>query len=87
MSLVLANLEHDVAHVRNEVIRLRLENSVYQRFNEKKTMEIGAPEDDKKKKRGKKVVNTLTADQKYDIANVIHEDLLSEIETHRWDIL
>jgi len=44
-------------------------------------MEIGAPEDDKKKKRGKKVVSKLTADQKYDIANVIHEDLLSEIET------
>lgn len=84
MSQLLANLDHDVNHIRNEVIRLRLENSVYQRFNEKKTMEIGAVEEDKKKKRGKKVVSTLTADQKYDIANVIHEDLLNEIETHRY---
>lgn len=55
-----------------------------QAYNDKKTAELGADEEEKKKKKNKKNAQvTLTADQKYEIANIVHEDLLQEIETHR----
>lgn len=63
---------------------MRLENSVYQKFVEKKTIELGIDEDSKKKKKPrKKEVGVLTSDQKYDIANLVHEDLQTEIDNHR----
>ena len=63
---------------------MRLENSVYQRYNEKKLIELGPDEDDKKKKKVKKaLVTTLTVDQKVEITNLIYEDLQAEIEANR----
>lgn len=71
-------------HLSREVDQLRLENSVLLSYNEKKTAELGVDEDEKKRKKNKRQSNlTLTADQKYEIANVVHEDLVAEIETHR----
>lgn len=53
-------------------------------YYEKKTAELGVDEDEKKRKKNKRQGNlTLTADQKYEIANIVHEDLVAEMETHR----
>jgi len=61
-----------------------LENSVLLNFNEKKLAELGPDDDDKKKKKNKKNLTTvLSSDQKYDIANLVHEDLLHEIESNK----
>jgi hypothetical protein len=78
-------LESQVEALRKEVDQIKLENSVLQSYNEKKTAELGIDEDDKKKskKSKKNVVSVLNSDQKYEIANIVHEDLLAEIETHR----
>ena len=58
-----------------------LENSVLQKFNEKKASELGPDEDDKKKKKTRKAIPTvLTIEQKVEIANIIAEDLQAEIE-------
>jgi len=76
--------EGEVERLTQEVMRMQMENSVLQRYNEKKTMELGADEDDKKKKKKTKtLVTTLTVEQKVDIANMIHEDLQAEIEASR----
>ena len=67
-----------------EVERLQLENSVFQKFYEKKSMELGADEDTKgKKKKNKVAAKLLTVEQRVDVANVVHEDLLGEIESNR----
>lgn len=77
-------LEMQGEALKKEIEHLRLENSVLLNYNEKKTAELGADEDDKKKKKNKKnAVSVLTSDQKYDIANVVHEDLLAEIDTNK----
>jgi len=61
-----------------------LENSVLLNFNEKKSAELGPDDDEKKKKKNKKnLTTTLTSDQKYDIANLVHEDLLHEIDSNK----
>ena len=63
------------------VAKLELENSVLQKFVEKKQVELGPDEDDKKKKKARKNLPTmLTIDQRIEIANEINEDLQSEIE-------
>ena len=47
-----------------------------QKFIEKKTVELGVDDEDKKKKKIKKnYASKLTIDQKYDIANIIHEEI------------
>lgn len=70
--------------LKKDIEQLRLENSVLLSYNEKKTAELGADEEDKKKKKSKKnAIAQLTAEQKYEIANIVHEDLISEIENHR----
>ena len=70
--------------LKKEIEHLRLENSVLLNYNEKKTAELGADEEDKKKKKPKKnAISVLTSDQKYDIANVVHEDLLAEIDANK----
>jgi chromosome segregation ATPase len=67
-----------------EVERLQLENSVFQKFYEKKSMELGADEYTKgKKKKNKVAAKLLTVEQRVDVANVVHEDLLGEIESNR----
>lgn len=67
-----------------EIKNLRLENSVLLNFNEKKTIELGVDDEDKKKKKHKRnAVQTLTSDQKYEIANVVHEDLIAEIDSNK----
>jgi hypothetical protein len=77
-------LESRIERLTKEVEHLRLENSVLLSYNEKKTAELGLDDDDKKKKKNKRnVVQQLNAEQKYEIANVVHEDLLAEIDTHR----
>lgn len=73
-----------VEALEKEVEALRLENSVLLSYNEKKTVELGMDEEEKKKrKKEKKSVATLNPDQKYEIANIVHEDLLAEMEAHR----
>eukprot|EP01038_Epipyxis_sp_PR26KG_P010566 gene10566-14192_t len=77
-------LENQIEELVTEIESLRLENSVLLNFNEKKTLELGVDEEEKKKKKKKNtIVTTLTMDQKCEIANVIHEDLLTEIESNR----
>lgn len=77
-------LENQINALKKEIDNLRLENSVLLNYNEKKTAELGVDEEDKKKKRSKKqTVSLLTSDQKCEIANVVHEDLLAEIESNR----
>ena len=78
-------LETQLESLRKDVDQLKLENSVLQSYNEKKTAELGIDEDEKKKskKSKKNVISALNSDQKYEIANIVHEDLLAEIETHR----
>jgi hypothetical protein len=80
-----AGLESQIEQLKKDVEHLRLENSVLLSYNEKKTAELGVDEEEKKRgKKSKKQANlTLTADQKFEIANIVHEDLLAEIETHR----
>ena len=79
-------LENRIEAVENELNQLRLENSVLQRFNEKKTVELGGDDEErkgKKNKKDKKSIPKLTMDQKYEIANIIHEEIQNEIETGR----
>jgi hypothetical protein len=78
-------LEAQIEVLRRDVDQVRLENSVLQAYNEKKTAELGIDEDEKKKskKNKKNIISFLNSDQKYEIANIVHEDLLQEIETHR----
>lgn len=45
---------------------------------------MGADEEEKKKKKGKKTATALlTSEHKFDIANVIYDELLQDIEFHR----
>mmetsp|Transcript_30990 Transcript_30990/g.44526 ORF Transcript_30990/g.44526 Transcript_30990/m.44526 type:complete len:330 (-) Transcript_30990:956-1945(-) len=77
-------LEAQVASLLKEIEHLKLENSVLATYNEKKSLQLGADEDDKKKKKNRKnMVTTLTSEQKSDIANVVHEDIIAEIDTNR----
>ena len=62
---------------------MKVENSVLLSYNEKKTVELGMEEDEKKKKKKKNVMNMLSIDHKIDIANVVHEDVVTEIENSR----
>ena len=77
--------ETSLTRLQLETERLALENSVLQKFCEKKSVELGADEDTKGKKKKNKgaVAKLLTVDQRVEVANVVHEDLLSEIESNR----
>jgi len=72
-----------------EIHQLKLENLVFQKFYEKKKAEMVAfDEDDKKKKNAsnrnkKNVVVALTAEQRYEIASTVNEDLHVEIEASK----
>jgi len=78
--------EQDVTRLEAEVERLVLENSVLRKYNEKKGVELGADEDTKgKKKKSKNAMQAklLSVDQKVEVANVIHEELLHEVDSNR----
>jgi len=78
------SLENKIESLTSELNQLRLENSVLQRFNEKKARELGGDDDDKRKKKGKKnMAVKLTVDQKCDIANVINDEIQQELESSR----
>ncbi len=78
-------LESKIEELNNEISHLKLENSVYQKYYEKKKAELGPDEDEKKKgrKQKKNLPTTLTLEQKYEIANVVHEDLQAETDSTR----
>lgn len=81
---VRAKLETRCDNLFQELNQIRLENSVIQKFIEKKTVELGVDEDDKKKKKIKKnYASKLTIDQKYDIANIIHDEIHAETASSR----
>jgi hypothetical protein len=76
--------ENEISKHGSNVANLQLENSVLQKFIEKKTVELGPDEDDKKKKKARKnLPGTLTAEQKVDVANAVLEDLQVEIENNK----
>ena len=78
-AVIQAELEMCCDSLAQELIQLKLENSVIQKFIERKTMEIGVDDDDKKKKKMKKNhVSKLTIDQKFEIANAVHDEIHSE---------
>ena len=78
------NAENEIAKHSKNVGNLQLENSVLQKFIEKKTVELGPDEDDKKKKKARKnLTRVLTAEQKAEIANVVLEDLQVDIESNK----
>lgn len=84
LSMNRATLEAHADALKKDIEQLRLENSVLLSYNEKKTAELGADDEDKKKKKNKKnMVSQLTSEQKLEIANIVHEDLITEIEAHR----
>ena len=77
-------LEARCDNISQELNQMRLENSVIQKFIEKKTVELGVDDEDKKKKKIKKnYASKLTIDQKYDIANIIHEEIHAETASNR----
>lgn len=80
-----SQLEGRVDELADELQRLKLENSVFQKYYEKKKAELGPDEEEKKKgrKARKNIPTTLTMEQKYEIANIVHEDLQAETETTR----
>ncbi len=58
-----------------EVARLKLENSIFQQYIDKKTAELGIEEENKKKKKKRNTASLLTSEQKYDISNIVYEDV------------
>lgn len=78
-------MESRIEELNVEIIRLKLENSVYQKYYDKKKLELGPDEEEKKKgrKAKKNIPTTLTLEQKNEIANIVHEDLQAETEMTR----
>ena len=76
--------EAAIAKETAELEKARLENSVFQKFIEKKTMELGTDDDDKKRKKNRKkdLATTLTIPHKLEIATTINEDLQNDIENN-----
>ena len=79
-----ARLEARCDNMTQELNQIRLENSVILKFIEKKTVELGVDDEDKKKKKTKKnYASKLTIEQKYDIANIIHDEIHLETASSR----
>lgn len=77
------NAEAQITKLSNSSEKLKLENSVLTKYNEKKQMELGPDDDDKKKKKNRKnLPSVLTVAQKLDIANTINEDLQIELDSN-----
>jgi chromosome segregation ATPase len=72
--------------LKQDVDRINLENSVYQKYYDRKIAEMGVEEEDKKKTKSKnrrQPPSTLTIDQKYDIAIAVQEELYGDIEKNK----
>ncbi len=75
--------------MKQEIERLNLENSVYQKYYDRKRLEIGADGEDQRKGKGNQKINkkniptSLTIDQKYDIATSVQEELQIDIEKNK----
>lgn len=56
-----------------------------EKFVNKKSLEYGKDEDDKRKKRKEKKANLilLTSEQKYDISNIIYEETVTELDNSK----
>lgn len=84
MSIDSNNLMDQIEALTNTVNFMTLDNSILQKYIDKKTIELGNDDDDKKKKKNKKQTQTtLTPEQKCEIASCIHDDLIVEIDSHR----
>lgn len=76
-------LEKAISEIESDVSTLNIEKYVLQQFIEKKRAELGPVEEDKKKKKKKPQDVLLTWDQKVDIANSVHEDIVNEIANNK----
>ena len=77
-----AVLEKKAEDLEKENRLLLLENTVYQKFIDMKQPDQIV--DTQKKGRGKRnLPQTLTNEQKYDIANVVNEEIMVEIDHHK----
>lgn len=90
MSILRKFFVHDmqIESLKNDIERVNLENSVLQKYYEKKKSDMGIEDDEKKKgfrglKSKKNIPTMLTIDQKYDIAAVVLEDLHTDIEKNK----
>jgi regulator of replication initiation timing len=78
-AVIQAKMEMCCESLVEELNQLKLENSVIQKFVDRKTIEIGVDDDDKKKKKMKKNhASKLTIDQKFEIANAVHDEIYIE---------
>ena len=72
--------------LKQDLDRINLENSVYQKYYDRKIGEMGVEEEDKKKAKSKnrrQPPSTLNIDQKYDIAIAVQEELYNDIEKNK----
>lgn len=77
-----AILEKRIEELEKENKLIHLENTVYQKFIEMKQSD--QPTDTQKKGRGRRnVPQTLSNEQKYDIANIVNEEIMIEIDHHK----
>ncbi|CAE7766357.1 CCDC113, partial [Symbiodinium microadriaticum] len=75
-----------VVSLKQDLDRINLENSVYQKYYDRKIGEMGVEEEDKKKAKSKnrrQPPSTLNIDQKYDIAIAVQEELYNDIEKNK----
>ena len=75
-----------VVSLKQDLDRINLENSVYQKYYDKKIAEMGVEEEDKKKTKSKSrrpPPSTLSVDQKYDITIAVQEELYSDVEKNK----
>ena len=77
-----------IEKLKQEIDQIKLETSVFLKYYEKKKAELSAEEEEKRRygragRQKRNIPTTLTVDQKYEIATAVHEDLQTEIDTHR----
>jgi len=76
-------LEKAISEIEGDISTLNIENYVLQQFVEKKKAELGPVEEDKKKKKKKPQDVLVTWDQKVDIANSVHEEIVNQIANNK----
>lgn len=80
-----AQLERRLDEIQKSNAKLSLENSVFQRYIDIKQTELGVTDHVKKgrKKNQSNAPQTLTNDQRYDVSNVVNEDITNEIDENK----